>query len=219
MRIRNVKNASNLLKASKYYIDKPEVYKDGWNKVFKNDSPLMVEIGCGKGDFLIGMATLHPEWNFIGIEAYESVLLRATEKLENRELTNIRVICRNAENLNEYLGEEVDTIYLNFSDPWPKTRHHKRRLTYETFLKKYDEVFIDEAKIQFKTDNDSLFEDSLCYLNNYGYTFDKISLDLWATELENVLTEYEMKFSSLGYKIKYLKAHKTLKRVDKPSKI
>jgi len=212
MRIRNVKNAKELLQKSDYYIDTPEDNLNRWKSVFKNDFPIMLEIGMGKGDFIIGMAKLHPELNFIGVESEESVLVRAVQKLENADLKNVFVINRNALNLNEVFDHEIDTIYLNFSDPWPKTRHHKRRLTYKTFLEVYDKLFKSEAKIIMKTDNDGLFEDSIVYLSSYGYTLDKITLDLWKTEEENIRTEYEIKFGGKGLKIKRLVAHKNISR-------
>ena len=208
MRLRNVKNANDILESSKYFIKNPSEYKNNWNKVFNNDNPIMLEVGMGKGDFIIGMAKSHPEWNFIGVEKYESVLVRAIQKLELVNLPNVKVICIDAINLSEVFNREIDTLYLNFSDPWPKKRHYKRRLTYRDFLSIYDLCFINNAKIKMKTDNDSLFESTIIELNNYGYIFDKVLLDLWSTNEENVKTEYEIKFSNKGFKIKYIEAHK-----------
>ena len=210
MRLRNVKDAKNILKNSSYYIDEPEALKIHWGEEFENSNPIKLEIGMGKGDFIIGMAKLHPEWNFIGVEKYESVLVRGVQKLELEDLPNVRVICVDAKEISKYFSREVEEVYLNFSDPWPKKRHHKRRLTYEGFLKEYDKIFKDRAHIEMKTDNDSLFEGTLVYLNNYGYVFDEVILDLWFSEKENVKTEYEVKFSELGFKIKYIDAHKDL---------
>ncbi len=208
MRLRNVKNAKDILENYKYFISDVCSNKNEWSLKFGNKNPIMLEIGMGKGDFIIGMAKAHPEWNFIGIEKYESVLVRAVEKLEKEDITNVRVMAVDAKNLEEYFGNEIDTIYLNFSDPWPKKRHFKRRLTYKDFLKTYDGIFKSGARIILKTDNDSFFESSLISLNNYGYVFDLVILDLWSTERENVKTEYEIKFASKGFKIKYLEAHK-----------
>lgn len=208
MRLRNVKNATLILESSILYIKNPEEYKGSWKDVFDNDNPIMLEIGMGKGDFLLGMAKLHPDWNFIGIEKYESVLVRAVQKLEEENLPNVKVMAQDAKNLEKFFSPEIEMIYLNFSDPWPKKRHYKRRLTYQDFLSIYDKIFKGSAKIIMKTDNDSLFESTLISLNNYGYTFDRVSLDLWNTDLENVKTEYELKFSSQGFKIKYIEAHK-----------
>jgi len=208
MRLRNVKDANKILENSKYYVPNPKKNKKNWKSEFDNNNPIMLEIGMGKGDFIIGMAKLHPNWNFIGIEKYESVLVRAVQKLDEEELNNVKVLSVDAKDLEEYFNEEIDTIYLNFSDPWPKKRHHKRRLTYQDFLKIYDKAFIDDAKIKMKTDNDGLFESTLINLNNYGYEFDELYLDLWNTEVENIRTEYETKFSNLGFTIKYISAHK-----------
>lgn len=208
MRLRNVKNAEEILNSSFYFIKNPATLRGNWSEVFGNDFPIMLEIGMGKGDFLVGMATLHPEWNFIGIEKYESVLVRGVQKLDELELKNVRVINVDAIKIADYFSKEIDTIYLNFSDPWPKKRHYKRRLTYKDFLVEYDKAFKENSKIEMKTDNDSLFESSLISLNDYGYLFDEVILDLWSTEKPNIKTEYEIKFSNKGFKIKYLRAHK-----------
>ena len=208
MRLRNVKNATEILNDSAYFVKEPSGIKGKWNEEFGDDQPIMLEIGMGKGDFLIGMAEAHPEWNFIGIEKYESVLVRAVQKLDELELKNVRVINIDAIDVHNIFDAEIDTIYLNFSDPWPKKRHYKRRLTYRDFLIEYDKIFKDNSKVEMKTDNDSLFESTLISLNDYGYKFDEVILDLWSTDKPNVKTEYEIKFSSKGYKIKYVRAHK-----------
>lgn len=208
MRLRNVKNATEILNDSAYFVKEPSGIKGKWNEEFGDDQPIMLEIGMGKGDFLIGMAEAHPEWNFIGIEKYESVLVRAVQKLDELELKNVRVINIDAIDVHNVFDAEIDTIYLNFSDPWPKKRHYKRRLTYRDFLIEYDKIFKDNSKVEMKTDNDSLFESTLISLNDYGYKFDEVILDLWSTDKPNVKTEYEIKFSSKGYKIKYVRAHK-----------
>lgn len=211
MRLRNVKDAKEILNSSSYFIKEAESHRGSWSKVFKNDNPIMLEIGMGKGDFIVGMAKLHPEWNFIGIEKYESVLVRGVQKLDSEILPNVRVINVDAKEVPKYFGSEITEIFLNFSDPWPKKRHHKRRLTHEDFLKEYDKIFKGDSRITMKTDNDSLFEGTLVSLNNYGYKFDRVILDLASSDIENVQTEYEIKFSNLGFKIKYVKAHKNLK--------
>lgn len=208
MRLRNIKNADEILKNSKYYIESAEKNRGKWQEVFHNDHPIVLEIGMGKGDFLTGMATIHPEWNFIGIEKYESVMARGLEKLAKTDLKNVKVVMIDAINLADYFDREVTHIYLNFSDPWPKKRHHKRRLTHESFLKVYDKISKDDTKLFIKTDNDGLFESTLINLNNYGYIFDDVVLDLWSKDVFNIKTEYEIKFSSKGYKIKYIEAHK-----------
>ena len=208
MRLRNVKNALEILNNSKYYISNPKANIKKWSNIFENSNPIMLEVGMGKGDFIIGMAESHPEWNFIGVEKYESVLVRAVQKLDEKDLKNVKVICVDAKELDNIFSSEVDTLYLNFSDPWPKKRHYKRRLTYRDYLSIYDKCFINDSKIKMKTDNDGLFESTLVELNNYGYKFNEVILDLWSTEKENVRTEYEIKFSNKGFKIKYIDAYK-----------
>lgn len=208
MRLRNIKNAEEILNSSKYLLDSS--VKQSKKDIFKNNNPLHLEIGMGKGNFIIEMAKSYPDINFIGVEKYESVIARAAQKLECLELDNVRIICMDASKLDEVFGKEVDEIYLNFSDPWPKNRHFKRRLTYETYLKIYDKLFKKDASITIKTDNDKFFESTLVSLNNYGYVFDKVSLDLWNEDIFSPKTEYEQKFGNKGFKIKYLKAHKNL---------
>ena len=208
MRLRNVKNVDEILKASIYYIDEPINQKGSWSKVFKNDNPIAIEIGMGKGDFITGMALKHPEINYIGIEKYQSVLVRGVQKLDELDIPNVKVMCYDAALLEEVFDREVDTIYLNFSDPWPKTRHAKRRLTYRSFLKVYENISKSDIHIVQKTDNDKLFESSLIELNNYGFIFDELHLDLWNTDKDNVRTEYENKFGNKGFTIKYIDANK-----------
>lgn len=210
MRLRNVKNANAILENSNYYIKEPNKNRGKWKSIFNNTNPIHLEIGMGKGDFIIEMAKLHPEINFIGVEKYESVLVRAVQKLDKYKLDNVRVINIDAMYLEEIFDKEIVNIYLNFSDPWPKNRHYKRRLTYEGFLKVYDKLFEKNALLTIKTDNDIFFESTLVSLNNYGYVFDEVSLDLWSRDIESPKTEYEIKFSNKGFKIKYLKAHKNL---------
>lgn len=215
MRLRNVKNANEVLKNSTYFIKNDEYPINNWNNIFGNEKPIMLEIGMGKGDFLIGMAEEYPEYNFVGVEKYESVLVRAVQKLDTKNLDNVRVIQLDAQELNSVFNHEIDTIYLNFSDPWPKTKHHKRRLTYETFLKVYDHLFKEKAHIVMKTDNDSLFEGSLVSLSEYGYILNEVILDLWSSDKKTIMTEYEKKFGSMGFKIKYLDAHKKIEENGK----
>lgn len=209
MRLRNVKNAVEIVNNSKYVITNPADYKGEYNsKIFNNSNPIHLEIGMGKGNFIIDMAKRFPDINFIGLEMYESVVCRAIEKLENEELPNLRIICMDAHGLEDVFDKEISTIYLNFSDPWPKTRHAKRRLTSHVLLPIYDKVFKDECIIEQKTDNIGLFESSIISLSTYGYVIEEISLDLANTDKENSLTEYEAKFMSQGVRINYLKARK-----------
>lgn len=209
MRLRNVKGASDILNASDYVVKSPEENKGKWNKIFNNLNPIHIEIGMGKGDFIIGMAKNNPNINFIGIEMYDSVLVKAIEKLDGEKLNNLKLIRMDALNINNVFFKEVDLIYLNFSDPWPKNRTAKRRLTHERFLKLYDDIFKDKKVIHMKTDNTSLFEFSIESLSDYGYKLKNISLDLHNSDFEgNVMTEYEKKFSSKGVKINRLEAYK-----------
>ncbi len=208
MRLRNVKNAYEIVNNSNYVIKNPEQYIGKYKELFNNDNPINIEIGMGKGDFIIGMAKKYPNINFIGIEKYESVMVRAIEKLENIDLPNLKLIRMDAINIDKVFNKEINTIYLNFSDPWPKKRHAKRRLTSEIFLKLYDKIFISTPHIIQKTDNILLFASSIESLVDYGYKFNKVSLDLEHEDIDNVITEYENKFMSMGTKINYLDAYK-----------
>ncbi|MBE6146066.1 MAG: tRNA (guanosine(46)-N7)-methyltransferase TrmB [Bacilli bacterium] len=208
MRLRNVKNAREIVDNSPFVVHEPKEFKGKYNEVFGNNNPIELEIGMGKGNFIIDKAMKNPDINFIGVERYESVLCRALEKLEDKQLPNVKIICIDAIELDEVFDKEISTIYLNFSDPWPKKRHAKRRLTSHVFLPVYDLIFKDEKVIVQKTDNVGLFESSIVSLSTYGYTLEDISLDLASTGMENSLTEYEAKFMSQGIKINYLKARK-----------
>lgn len=209
MRLRNVKNAREIVDSSSYVVHNPEKYKGNFSRmVFGNDNSIHLEIGMGKGNFIIDKAKKNPNINFIGVERYESVMCRALEKLEELDLPNLKLICMDALELPSVFDKEIDTIYLNFSDPWPKKRHAKRRLTSEIFLSVYDKIFKGVPVIVQKTDNVGLFESSIVNLSMYGYVIEEISLDLASTGMENSLTEYEEKFMSQGIKINYLKAVK-----------
>ena len=175
---------------------------------FENDFPIHIEIGMGKGNFILNMAINNPNINFIGIEKYSSVASVAIKKMLEYNLPNLKVIISDITNLEELLKGKVDIIYLNFSDPWPKARHEKRRLTSTNFLKLYDSFFKDKCVIIQKTDNDALFDFSVESIKNYGYKIEEISYDLHSTNIPNIKTEYEEKFSNMGVKIKYLKAIK-----------
>ena len=203
MRLRNIPRAESTIEAHDAVINQPEAERGKWAKVFGNSKPIHIEIGMGKGQFLLNMALAHPDVNYIGIERYSSVLLRAVEKFdrdEYRELENIRFICMDAKELDKvFAPEEVDKIYLNFSDPWPKKRHEKRRLTYKTFLDTFKQILPEHGEIHFKTDNRGLFEYSLVSFSQYGMTLKGVWLDLHASDFEgNIMTEYEKKFSSKG---------------------
>lgn len=208
LRLRNVKNAKEIIENSKYVIKDPQTLKGKFQSIFHNNHPIHIEIGMGKGKFIYEMARQNPKINFIGIEKYESVLVRAVEKIEEEMLPNLKLLCIDAKNLVEVFDHEISCIYLNFSDPWPKNRHARRRLTSPIFLNIYENLFVSERRIIQKTDNLILFASSLKNLNNYGYQFEEISLDLASTDIPNVETEYEMKFKKEGIKINYLKVSK-----------
>lgn len=208
MRLRNVKNAREILENSKYFIKDYKNYKGNFKKIFNNDNEIRIEIGMGKGTFITTLAKENPDINFIGIEKYESVLVRGIQKANEMDLPNLRMICCDAKELNEVFDHEINTIYLNFSDPWPKKRHSDRRLTSHIFLKVYDDIFKDKKTIIQKTDNIILFAYSISSLSTYGYTLNKVTLDLHNEDIKNIKTEYEDKFSSQGYKINYLEAKK-----------
>ena len=208
MRLRNVKNAHEILEQSEYVIKNPKEYKGKFKQVFNNDLPIHLEIGMGKGQFIINMAKKYPNINFIGVEKYESVQVRAVQKVNDEQIENLKFICIDAKELNDVFDNEIETLYLNFSDPWPKKRHADRRLTSHIFLKIYDDIFKGDKKIIQKTDNTVLFASSLSSLSTYGYTLKNVSLDLHNENIDNVKTEYEEKFSGLGYKINYLEAEK-----------
>ena len=209
MRLKNVKNASKIINESSYMILEPNFYKGKWNVLFKNSNPISIEIGMGKGDFIIEMAKRNPKINYIGIEMYDSVIVRAVQKLEKENIPNLRLIRMDANNINDVFDKEVDVIYLNFSDPWPKKRHAKRRLTSHEFLEKYDLVFKKAKTIIQKTDNIYLFAFSVESLSTYGYTLKHVTMDLYNEQwLKTPASEYEKKFVLNGTKICMLEAYK-----------
>lgn len=208
MRLRNVKNKDQILSSSPFFIADGSSYKGKWHQLFGNDRPIYLEIGMGKGKFLIENAIRYPEINFIGIERYDSVLARALEKVPEN-LKNIKIVRLNAEYIEKLFDHEISLIYLNFSDPWPKKKHHRRRLTSLEFLSKYDTIFQTDAVIVQKTDNADLFAYSLCCLSQYGYVLEDVSLDYQPTvEDENIETEYEERFRKLHLPIYRLIAKK-----------
>ncbi|UOQ94178.1 tRNA (guanosine(46)-N7)-methyltransferase TrmB [Halobacillus shinanisalinarum] len=188
---------------SQIVVRDPFNLKDKWNDVFNKEQPLHLEIGSGKGQFIAGMGKQHPEVNFIGLERVKSVIVGALKKVLDAETENVRLINEDAQDLRDlFATSEVDHIYLNFSDPWPKSRHEKRRLTFHTFLDQYKDVLKREGAVTFKTDNRGLFEYSLSSLSQYGMVLEDISLDLHALDDPlNVQTEYEEKFSAKGQPI------------------
>lgn len=208
MRLKKVKGALEIVSNSDYVIKEPKKYKGKYKSLFGNNNPIHIEIGSGKGDFIINMAKAYPNINFIGIEKYDSVLCKIVNKLELENIKNLKLICMDAIEIDEVFNKEIDTLYLNFSDPWPKKRHAKRRLTSEIFLKKYDLIFENKNNIIMKTDNQALFEYSVMSFNNYGYKISYISLDLHSTNEFNIETEYERKFSSKGFRIYKIEVYK-----------
>lgn len=204
MRVRKKPGAYEALASiEEFFIEKPEVHKGAWNSVFGNNHPIHAEFGGGKGRFIVGMARKHPEINFIMADAVTEVALKAAELARESGLKNVKIILFDLRHVLDIFNEgELDRIYLNFSDPWPKRRHYKRRLTYRGFLANYKTVLKKEGWIHFKTDNRSLFEFSLNEFAELDLIMKNISLDLHKQdELDNVMTEYEEKFSSQGYPI------------------
>lgn len=214
MRLRNVPGARETIIENKFSIQQPEQMKGKWAEVFQNDHPIHIEVGMGKGQFIIEMVRRNPEVNYIGIEKYSSVLVRAVEKLEDFEQDNLRLIRMDAENIEEVFDkDEVDRIYLNFSDPWPKDRHAKRRLTSTRFLERYDNILTPEGRVMFKTDNKDLFDFSLEQVEEAGWILENHTYDLHHSEYNegNVMTEYEEKFSAKGNPICRLVAYRHVK--------
>lgn len=210
MRLKKVKNAEIIIKNSKYIVKEPHAYKGKFNELFSNKNKIEIEIGMGKGDFIINKAINNPNINYIGIEMFDSVIVRAVTKLEQLNLNNLLLIKIDANLINEIFSKEISTIYLNFSDPWPKNRHANRRLTSIKFLEMYDDIFMEEKTIIQKTDNADLFTSSLISYNNYGYKIIELTFDLHNSEYNknNIYTEYETKFSSMGMNIYYIKVVK-----------
>ena len=213
MRQRNIKNLDERLAAnSAFLIDDPRACRGRWAEIFGNDNPIMLEIGCGKGKFIISRASANPDINYIAAEGQSSVVLRAMEKAQEGQLANLRIFIDFIHDLRDYFEEgELSGLYLNFSDPWPKARHAKRRLTYHKNLENYREVMKPDAVIEFKTDNEGLFEFSLEEIAAAGYDIIEMARGLHSRENERLYesarytTEYEDKFSAAGKNINYVK--------------
>lgn len=208
MRYNVVKNADNIIKDSKYLIKNPIDYKNNWKSVFNNNNPICIELGMGRGSFIIEMALLHPNINYIGIELDKSQTATAINNIKNRNINNLRMICADASDIYLFFGHEIDTIYLTFSEPWPKKQDEKRRFTHENYLKIYDRIFKKNKHIILKTDNKILFASALESLSNYWYSFSKVSLDLHNDErhIENVMTDFEKQYFKEHRKIYYVDA-------------
>lgn len=201
MRLRNIPRAEGVIREHRFVIKRPEDQKGCWRQVFGNKNPIYIEIGMGKGRFLLSMAKAHPDINFVGIERYSSVLLRAIEKFDTEEfceLKNVRFVCMDARNVEDvFAQDEVNRIYLNFSDPWPKARHARRRLTSVEFLARYEKILCEGGLLEFKTDNTELFRFSLEQLEEAGWPLKCFTFDLHHNEVMsqgNVMTEYEESF-------------------------
>lgn len=211
MRLRNKPWAADLIAANPSMIlVSPEDIAGKWQTRFAKEQPIYIEVGSGKGQFITQMAQKYPDRNFIAVEIQESAIAVILQKQVKLKLPNLQLLLGNGAALTTFFAEnEVAGVYLNFSDPWPKTRHEKRRLTYKSFLAEYQQIMQPTGYLRFKTDNQGLFEYSLMSLNDYGMVFDDISLDLHNSELaeDNIQTEYEEKFSKRGQVIYRLEAH------------
>lgn len=196
--MRNPKDKDEVLNNCDYYFEGS----------FDNDNPVCLEIGMGKGQFILNMALNNPNVNYIGVEKYSSVASVAIKKINEYKPNNLKVLIGDIATIEDLLDKKIDTIYLNFSDPWPKDRHAKRRLTSINYLKVYDNLFKGKPHIIQKTDNDLLFQFSLEEYKKYGYHINNISYDLHSENIPNIMTEYEEKFSNMGIKIKYVDVSK-----------
>ena len=202
MRLRHIPGAEQMIEENPHVVHGAKEKKGTWQQIFGNDHPIRIEVGMGKGQFILEQASRNPDVNFVGIEKYSTVLLKAIRKREQMELSNIYFLCEDARELAEIFGPgEVERIYLNFSDPWPKARHAKRRLTSREFLARYEKILKKEGTVEFKTDNRGLFEFSLEEVRDSDWNLEVCTFDLHHDEelvKGNVMTEYEEKFSSMG---------------------
>ncbi len=201
MRLRHIPGAEQMIEESPYVIHNPEERKGKWHEVFGNHNPIHIEVGMGKGKFIMELARTNPEINYIGIERYSTVMLKALQKREQLQLSNIYFMCVDAKNMAEIFEPgEAARIYLNFSDPWPKDRHAKRRLTSPQFMEVYDKILSKDGTVEFKTDNRGLFDYSLESVPEAGWKILESTFDLHHSEMAegNVMTEYETKFAAEG---------------------
>lgn len=207
MRLRNVKNKEDIMNNSNYLVKNYYDFKGNWKELFGNDNPIYIEIGMGKGKFIIENAKMYPDINFIGIEKYDSVIAKGLQKIPDG-LNNLFMIRADALDIDEIFFREIDRIYLNFSDPWPKNRHHLRRLSSKIFLDKYENIFKNVKEIIMRTDNRDLYTYSLVSFSENGYKLKKISFDLHHDDMPLITTEYEDKFSKEGLPIYYVECIK-----------
>ena len=208
MRYNIIKNADKIVKSSSYVVNNPYDYKNKWKDLFNNNNPIKLELGMGRGNFIVEMAKKYPNINFIGLELYVSQMVSAVQKLENSHLKNIKLINCDAKEIDKIFGKEIDTIYLTFSEPWPKKQDEKKRFTHESYLKLYDKIFIKNKHIILKTDNKGLFAYSLESLSQYWYSFERVSLDLHHDEnkIENIMTDFERQYFKENRPIYYVDA-------------
>lgn len=201
MRLRHIPGAEQRIEENPHVVHGAKEKKGTWQQIFGNDHPIRIEVGMGKGQFILEQASRNPDVNFVGIEKYSTVLLKAIRKREQMELSNIYFLCEDARELAEIFGPgEVERIYLNFSDPWPKDRHARRRLTSPPFMAVYDQILQKDGRVEFKTDNQDLFSYSLEAIPEAGWRITEYTRDLHHSEMAegNVMTEYEAKFSAQG---------------------
>ncbi len=207
MEYKKVKNANQIIGKSDYLITNPQNYKNKWKDVFGNNNPIKLELGMGRGDFIVKMAKQYPRINFIGLEIDDSQMVKATQRLSNQNLPNIKLIKADAQDIDLFFGKEIDTIYLTFSEPWPKPVNEKRRFTHENYLRLYDKIFKKNKHIILKTDNKGFFAYSLESLSQYWYVFDKISLDLHHdNSISNIMTDFEQQYFKEKRPIYYVDA-------------
>lgn len=208
MRMRNKPWAIDYLESNDHIVDVNNTYSKKIKEFFSTVQPIHIEVGTGMGTFITTLAQNNPDINYVGIEIDKNVMIRVTEKVLELGLTNVRLLLLDANKLMEYFNEnEIEKVYLNFSDPWPKTRHAKRRLTHSNFLSSYKQLLKEHSIVEFKTDNRRLFEFSLMSMNAYGMKFNNLNLDVHDDEPEeNIRTEYEEKFSKRGHKIYWIQA-------------
>ena len=208
MRYNVVKNANEIIENSSYLIKNPRNYKNNWNKLFGNNNPICLELGMGRGSFIIEMAKAHPNINYIGLELDRNQTATALKNVSDKKINNLKMICADANEIIEFFGKEIDTIYLTFSEPWPKKQDEKKRFTSFNYLKLYDRIFRKHKHIILKTDNKILFASSMETLSQYWYTFDKVSMDLHNDErkIENIMTDFERQYYKEKRQIYYVDA-------------
>ncbi len=208
MRYNVVKNANEIIENSSYLIKNPRNYKNKWKDLFGNNNPICLELGMGRGSFIIGMAKSHPNINYIGLELDKNQTATAVKNVGDEKLKNLKMICADANEITEFFGKEIDTIYLTFSEPWPKKQDEKKRFTSFNYLKLYDRIFKKHKHIILKTDNKILFASSMETLSQYWYSFDKVSMDLHNDErkIENIMTDFEKQYYKEKRQIYYVDA-------------